>query len=94
MRFGENPAKVIKNLKERIKVVEDGLPEGVKLTPFYDRTEVIYSAISTVYRALSQEILITILVISLFLVHFKAAVLVSLTLPFGVGISFIFDEAV
>lgn len=89
MRFGENPAEVVKKLKERIKVVEDGLSEGVQLTPFYDRTEVIYSAISTVHRALSQEIFITILVISLFLIHFKAAVLVSLTLPFGVGMSFI-----
>ncbi len=89
MRYGENPKEVIDRVKERIKVVEKGLPKGVKLVPFYDRTEVIERTIGTVYSALSQEIIITILIILLFLLHFKSSILVSLTLPFGVGISFI-----
>ncbi len=89
MRFGENPKYVIDNLKERLKVVKKGLPEGVKLVPFYDRTEVIERTIGTVYAALTQEIIISIVVIFLFLLHFYASVLVSLTLPLGVGISFI-----
>lgn len=89
MRFGENPKEVIDNVKERLKIVEQGLPKGVRLVPFYDRTEVIERTIGTVYSALSQEIIITIIVILLFLLHFKSSILVSLTLPFGVGISFI-----
>jgi Cu(I)/Ag(I) efflux system membrane protein CusA/SilA len=89
MRFGENPKEVIDNVKDRLKVVEQGLPKGVRLVPFYDRTEVIERTIGTVYSALSQEIIITIIVILLFLLHFKSSILVSLTLPFGVGISFI-----
>ena len=89
MRFGENPKEVIDNVKERLSVVEKGLPKGVKLVPFYDRTEVIERTIGTVYTALGQEIIITIIVILLFLLHFKSSILVSLTLPFGVGISFI-----
>ena len=44
----------------------------------------------TVRLALFQEIIITVFVILLFLLHFKSSILVSLTLPFGVGISFIF----
>jgi copper/silver efflux system protein len=90
MRYGENPQRVIDAIKARIQVVERGLPAGVKLVPFYDRTELIQRTIGTVYRALGQEIILTILVILFFLLHFRSSLLVSLTLPFGVGISFIF----
>jgi copper/silver efflux system protein len=90
MRFGENPQRVIDEVKERLKVVKKGLPEGVKLVSFYDRTTLIQKTLGTVYSALAQEVIITILVILLFLLHFNSSLLVSLTLPFGVGISFIF----
>ncbi len=89
MRFGENPKQVIDGVKKRLKVIERGLPEGVVLVPFYDRTELIENTMGTVYSALSQEIIITVIIILLFLLHFKSSILVSLTLPFGVGISFI-----
>ena len=89
MRFGENPQQVIDRVKERLKVIAAGLPKGVKIVPFYDRTELIQNTIGTVYTALGQEILITVVVILAFLLHFNSSVLVSLTLPFGVGISFV-----
>ena len=71
MRFGENPKQVIDKVKERLKVVEKGLPKGVKVVPFYDRTELIENTIGTVYSALSEEIVITVVVILLFLLHFQ-----------------------
>lgn len=89
MRFGENPKKTLDKVRQQIEVVKQGLPRGVKLVPFYDRTELIDNTMGTVYSALGQEIIITIFVILAFLLHFKSSVLVSLTLPFGVGISFI-----
>lgn len=89
MRYEENPKNVIDNIKERIEIVKKGLPEGVRLVPFYDRTVLIEKTIGTVYSALTQEIIITVIIIFLFLLHFKSSILVSLTLPFGVGISFI-----
>lgn len=89
MRYGENPQAVIDAVKARLQVVERGLPRDVSIVPFYDRTELIGNTIATVYRALSQEIIITVIVILLFLLHLRASVLVSLTLPFGTGISFI-----
>lgn len=94
MRFGENPKEVIDGIQERLKVVEKGLPKGVKLVPFYDRTEIIQNTIGTVYTALTQEIIITVIIILLFLLHFKSSILVSLTLPFGVGISFILMKVI
>jgi Cu(I)/Ag(I) efflux system membrane protein CusA/SilA len=90
MRFGENPQEVIDRLKKKIEVVRSGLPKDVELISFYDRTELIHNTIGTVYSALTQEIIITVLVIILFLFHLQSSILVSLTLPFGVGISFIF----
>jgi len=89
MRFGDNPQQVIDNVKQRLKIVRQGLPKGVEIVPFYDRTELIENTIGTVYSALFQEIIITVVVILLFLLHFNASILVTLTLPFGVGISFI-----
>lgn len=89
MRYGENPKIIIDRVKEKFKTIKQGLPKGVKLVPFYDRTEVIERTIGTVYTALSQEIIITIVIVFLFLLHFKTSILISLTLPLGVGISFI-----
>ena len=89
MRFGENPKDVIDRVKERLEEIKQGLPKGVEIVPFYDRSELVEKTIGTVYSALTEEIIITALVIIAFLLHFKASILVSLTLPFGVGISFI-----
>ena len=94
MRFGENPKEVIDRVKERLEIVKKGLPKGVSLVSFYDRTEVIERTIGTVYKALSEEIIITVIVILLFLFHFQSSILVSLTLPFGVGISFILMKVI
>ncbi|MCK5882068.1 MAG: efflux RND transporter permease subunit [Bacteriovoracaceae bacterium] len=89
MRFGENPKEVIEAVKKRLISVKAGLPKGVSIVSFYDRTQLIENTIHTVYSALIQEIGITVVVILLFLLHFRSSFLVTLTLPFGVGISFI-----
>jgi len=88
MRYGENPKKIIDRVKKKIKSILPGLPPQVEIIPFYDRTEIIKSVMGTVYIALIQEIFITIFVVLFFLLHFRSSLLISLTLPFGVGISF------
>lgn len=90
MRYGENPQEVIERVKEKISNLEKGLPKGVRLVPFYDRTELVEKTMSTVATALGEEIIITMLVVLLFLLHLNSSILVSLTLPFGVGISLLF----
>ncbi|MCB9719700.1 MAG: efflux RND transporter permease subunit [Candidatus Omnitrophica bacterium] len=98
VRYGENPMAVIKNLKEKIKQIEPGLPSKVlpdgttskvKIVPFYDRTQLINETLGTLSEALTQQILITIIVILLFLMHFRSSLIVSLTLPLAVLMSFI-----
>lgn len=89
MRYGENPLKVIRRIKEKITELSVGLPEGVKIVPFYDRTGLIIRSIDTLKSALIQEILITVFVIAVFLLHLGGSIVISLVLPIGVLISFI-----
>lgn len=94
MRYGANPSEVISNVKARIAQIESGLPRGVKINVFYDRTELIENTLGTVYSALWQEILITVFVVLFFLLHIQSSFLISMILPFGVGISFILMDQV
>jgi Cu(I)/Ag(I) efflux system membrane protein CusA/SilA len=89
MRYGENPLTVIQKIKEKIEELSVGLPQGVKIVPFYDRTGLILRSINTLKTALIQEIVITVFVIVVFLLHFLGSVTVSMVLPIGVLIAFI-----
>ena len=89
MRFGENPLQVIERIKEKIKEISIGLPEGVEIVPFYDRTGLIKRSIKTLTNALTQEIIITVFVILVFLLHFWGSVVISLVLPVGILMAFI-----
>ncbi|MCQ9207579.1 MAG: CusA/CzcA family heavy metal efflux RND transporter [Omnitrophica bacterium] len=90
MRYGENPLEVIKGIKKKITELSVGLPPGVRIVPFYDRTGLILRSIDTLKSALIQEIIITVFVILVFLLHFWGSVIISIVLPIGVLISFIF----
>lgn len=89
MRYGENPLTVIERIKHKIEELSVGLPKGVKIVPFYDRTGLVKRSITTLSDALIQEIIITVFVIVLFLLHFWGSVVISIVLPIGVLISFI-----
>ncbi|RCS47678.1 AcrB/AcrD/AcrF family protein [Bremerella cremea] len=88
MRYGENPRAVIERVKEKIKQVEPSL-NGVKINIVYDRTGLINETIATLTSALTQEIMITALVILLFLLHVRASLVVALTLPVAVLMAFV-----
>lgn len=93
-RFGENPLEVIRNTKEKIAAIEPGLPEGVKIVPFYDRSDLITRSVNTLRNTLAIEIIIVVLIVTLFLLHFSSTFTVSLVLPVGVAISFIFMKII
>ncbi len=89
MRYGANPLQVIEAVKKKITEISPGLPKGVKIVPFYDRSGLIHDTINTLKSALSQEILITILVIVVYMLHFWGSLIISLVLPVGVLFSFL-----
>src|SRR3989338_6694572 len=90
MRYGENAMQVIHRVKEKIKEIQPGLPKGVRIIPFYDRTDLIHRTIGTLREALILEIIITMAVVVPFLAHIFAGVIICLALPFSVLIAFIF----
>jgi Cu(I)/Ag(I) efflux system membrane protein CusA/SilA len=89
MRYGENAKDVIDRVKEKIASLEKGLPPGVKIMVSYDRSDLIERAIDTLKRALTEESIVVSLVVLVFLLHFQSALVIVLTLPIAVLISFI-----
>ena len=89
MRYGSNAKDVIERVRERIKDVEKGLPEGVKFHVAYDRSELILGAIDTLTGALWQEILIVSFVVILFLFHFRSGLVAIISILLSVLIGFI-----
>jgi cobalt-zinc-cadmium resistance protein CzcA len=81
MLKGANASRVIRDLKERIEQVKKSLPEGVVMETFYDRTKVVNNAISTVTVNLLEGALIVILILVLFLGHFRAGIIVASVIP-------------
>ncbi|MBT1074213.1 efflux RND transporter permease subunit [Geobacter grbiciae] len=89
MRYGENAHDVIHRVKEKIKALEQGLPPGVKIMVSYDRSDLIMRAVDTLKHALVEESVVVSLVILAFLLHFQSSLVIVLTLPIAVLISFI-----
>ncbi|MGK7312865.1 MAG: efflux RND transporter permease subunit [Candidatus Longimicrobiales bacterium M2_2A_002] len=89
MRFGENALATIERVKEKLAEIEPGLPEGIKITPVYDRSGLIMDAIHTLQEKLLEESLIVALVAIIFLFHARSALVAILTLPVGILIAFI-----
>ncbi|KIE43961.1 efflux RND transporter permease subunit [Geobacter anodireducens] len=89
MRYGENAHDVINRVKEKIKALEQGLPPGVKIMVSYDRSDLIMRAVDTLKHALVEESVVVSLVILAFLLHFQSSLVIVLTLPIAVLISFI-----
>jgi Cu(I)/Ag(I) efflux system membrane protein CusA/SilA len=97
-RYGENPLQAIKNIKSKIqeitaglpkKTLEDGTVSQVTVVPFYDRSKLINETLGTLNTAITEEILVTIIVILLMVFHFRSALLISGMLPMAVLMAFI-----
>ncbi len=89
MRLGQNALDVIDRVKARIEEVKPGLPPGVELVVAYDRSELILRAIDTLRRTLLEEMAVVALVIVIFLLHLRSALIPILTIPVGVTLAFI-----
>src|SRR5213082_2763181 len=89
-RYGVNTLDVIEAVKQKIAAIQSGLPQGVKIVPFYDRTQLIERATHTLKKALIEELLLVTLAHILFLAHFRSILIVTIPLPLAVLISFLF----
>jgi Cu(I)/Ag(I) efflux system membrane protein CusA/SilA len=89
-RYGVNTLDVIEAVKQKIASLQQGLPQGVAIVPFYDRTQLIERATSTLKRALIEELILVTLAHIIFLAHFRSILIVTIPLPLAVLASFLF----
>jgi len=89
MRQGQNALDVIGRVKEKIRQVTPGLPQGMSILPVYDRSELIHRAIDNVTETLVQVILMVVFVVLLFLWHVPSALIPVITIPVAVLVSFV-----
>ncbi len=89
MRYGENALATIGRVKERLKELEKGLPEGVTIEMGYDRSDLIERAVSTLRTKLVEEMAVVALICVIFLLHFRSAFVAIFTLPVGILVAFI-----
>lgn len=89
MRYGENALEVIEAIEARLDELRTTLPEGVEIVVTYDRSELIEDAIRTLRRTLVEEMLVVSVIIFVFLLHVRSALVPILTLPVAVLLAFI-----
>ncbi len=88
MRYRENPRDVIQRVLAKVDSLESELG-GIKIHGIYDRTLLIDETVATLTEAIGQETLITIVVMVLFLLHVRASIVIAITLPMAVLMSYI-----
>ncbi len=89
MREGSNALEVINRVKARLKEIGPGMPEGVKVVPIYDRSDLIRRAISNARSTLVEVVLTVVIIILVFLWHFPSAVIPVVTIPVAILLTFI-----
>ena len=89
MRYGQNAKEVIGRVKIKIEDIKKGLPAGISIKPAYDRSDLINATISTLKEAITEEIIVVAIVLFIFLLHVRSAIIVVITIPVSVLFAFI-----
>ncbi|MGH7194032.1 MAG: efflux RND transporter permease subunit, partial [Candidatus Saccharimonadales bacterium] len=89
MRYGENPLEVTQRLHQKIQELSAGLPEGVRVTPVYDRTPLIHGAVATVTGTLFEAIATATICVLIVLLHFRTSLVIAVTLPLAALSAFV-----
>lgn len=89
MRYGKNALETIHAVKVKLAEIQKTLPAGVEIVPVYDRSTLIESAVGTLTHKLIEEFIVVALVCTLFLFHFRSALVAIVSLPLGILGAFI-----
>lgn len=84
-----NTAQVVSQVKAKLEQLERSLPKGTQINVFYDRTNLIATAIDTITQALMQAVMLVILLLTVFLGNLRAALAVSISLPLAALFTFL-----
>lgn len=88
MRYGENAAEVIRDVKAKLEELKAGLPEGVEIITVYDRSALITRAVNNLWEKLFEEFVVVALIFIAFLFHFRSSLVAIISLPVGVLVAF------
>jgi len=91
---GADASKVVEGVKARLDEIQPSLPEGMSIAVFYDRSDLITSAVGTVEAALLEATILVVILLLLFLGDVRASVIVALALPMAVLLTFIFMRSI
>lgn len=89
MRYGENALATINNVKDKLKEIENGLPDGVELVITYDRSELILNSVDNLKHKVLEEMLVVGIICLIFLLHARSTLVAIISLPISILISFI-----
>ncbi len=89
MRYGENALEVIDRVKQKLKEIGPSIPNGIRVVPVYDRSDLILRAIATLKEKLVEISIVVSLISLLFLFHFRSAFVPVLLIPVAILLSFI-----
>jgi cobalt-zinc-cadmium resistance protein CzcA len=94
MRKGQNPADVLKVLKEKVNELNTRiLPSDIKMVTFYDRDKLISFCTHTVLHNLVEGILLVTLIVFFFMADIRATLIVSIVIPLALLFAFILLRA-
>jgi Cu(I)/Ag(I) efflux system membrane protein CusA/SilA len=88
-RMGENTLGVIDQVKAKIAEIQPSLPEGMRIVPFYDQTDLVKKAVNTLTRALIEEFILVSIIVILFLGNVRSSLIVTSAIPIGILIALI-----
>ncbi|MGI1986438.1 efflux RND transporter permease subunit [Shewanella glacialipiscicola] len=86
-RMGANTKATIDDISARVKLIEQGLPDGVSFEVFYDQADLVKQAVTTVRDALLMAFVFIVVILALFLVNIRATLLVLLSIPVSIGLA-------
>jgi len=86
-RLGANTKSTIDGIKSRLPAIQQALPDGVIIEPFYDQSELVEKAVTTVTKALIEAFVLIFIILALFLMNLRATLLVLLSIPISIGLA-------
>ena len=89
MTKGQNATKVVEGIKQRIEELGAKLPAGVKIAPYYDRTDLVRHTVHTVAENLVVGALLVVAILVIFLRNWYAALAVAVIIPLSLLFAFI-----